>query len=144
MSFRIFGCGRFRFLSNEAIDRALTAHEQRFLDRHRDVCAQCRLVEDNQAMALNMLRATALHAEPADTFDRRVLRRVRLQNVRERFSYWSPAAIGATVAMGLVLAILQIISTPTNLPVRAHPAGEARRTVSTPMIPDLSPETPLK
>lgn len=142
MNVRIFGCGRFRFLSSEALDRPLSVREEKFLQRHRSVCAPCRVAEDNQAMALNMLRSTALNGEPAEGFDRRVLRRVRVQTLRESASYWSPAAIGATVATALVLGILQFVAKPTQLEERVSPTGEARRVIASPTIPDLRPESP--
>lgn len=91
-------------------------------------------------MALNMLRAAAIPAEPDEAFDRRLIRKVKLQGAREHVSYWSPVAIGATIALVLVLAAVQLVSRPQGLPENKSPAGEARLTdTGLPAIPDLNP-----
>ncbi len=78
--------------------------------------------------------------EPDESFDRRLLRRARVQTAREQVSYWSPAAIGATIALVLVLAAVQIVSKPRGLPESVSPAGEAKLTkTGFPTIPDLNP-----
>lgn len=141
MNLRLFGCGKFRFLSNEALDRSLKPGEQRFMERHRAACSTCHQAELNQHLALNMLRASALTPEPEDSFDRRLVRRVRLQGVRDQFGYWSPTAIGATIATVLVLALLQVVARPGGVPERNNPAGAAMRSdTRLPSIPDLNPD----
>lgn len=133
------GCGKFRLLSSDSLDRTLRPSEEAFLIRHRERCDSCRAIEANQRLALNMLRSTALLEEPTDGFDRRVLRRARIQSVRDGFGYWSPAAVGATIAAVLVLALLQIVGRPGNLRENSSPVGEARRTTIAPAIPDFAP-----
>jgi len=133
------GCGKFRVLSSDSLDRTLRPSEEAFLIRHRERCESCRTIEANQHLALNMLRATAIREEPTDGFDRRVLRRARIQSVREGFGYWSPAAVGATIAAVLVLALLQIVGRSGNLRENTSPVGEARRTTVAPAIPDFAP-----
>lgn len=133
------GCGKFRILSSDSLDRTLRPSEEAFLIRHRERCESCRTIEANQHLALNMLRSSALLEEPTDGFDRRVLRRARIQAVREGFGYWSPAAVGATIAAVLVLALLQIVGRPGNLRENMSPVGEARRTTTAPAIPDFAP-----
>ena len=141
MNLRLFGCGKFRYLSNEALDRPLRAGEERFMERHRAACSTCHQTDLNQHLALNMLRASALSPEPEDSFDRRLVRRARLQGVRAQFSYWSPTAIGATIATVLVLSILQVVARPGGVPERDNPAGAAMRTdARLPLIPDLHPD----
>lgn len=133
------GCGKFRVLSSDLLDRTLRPSEEAFLMRHRERCESCRTIEANQHLALNMLRSTAIHEEPTDGFDRRVLRRARIQSVREGFGYWSPAAVGATIAAVLVLALLNIVGRPGGLRENTTPVGEARRTTTVPAIPDFTP-----
>ncbi len=138
MIIRKFGCKRFEILASESLDRGLVPAEFRFMSQHREACARCRQSETSRVMALNMLRESAIPAQADDSFDRRLLRRARLQSAREQVSYWSPAAVGATVALVLVLAAVQLVSKPNGLPENNSPAGEARLSSSLPAVPDLN------
>ncbi len=67
-------------------------------------------------MALNMLREIKLEPEVSPQFDQRVLRRLRVQNSREGFSYWSPALVGAAIAAVTLLGALQLIAHSPSTP----------------------------
>ena len=102
-------CERFSRLASEAEDRDLKPSEQRFMEAHRDECAPCRQVEMSSACALNMLRGMSYSDEDLDispAFDERIIRKVRLNSVREGLRYWSPAAIGAGIACVALFAAL--------------------------------------
>ncbi len=137
----LFGCRKFSYLASEALDRPLTHSEAGFVERHRMACDSCRRTEENQSFALNMLRAAAIDDVPETNFDLRLIRRVKVQTIRESFSFWSPMAIGATVAMVLMLAVLQVVYKPTGIPQRNSPSGEAHRVTDSPMIPTFAPDT---
>lgn len=135
-------CRRFESLSSEGLDRTLTGAESQFLEAHREVCEACRQFEEQGALALNMLRQIAIEPECDDNFDRRLIRRARTQTVRDGFRYWSPVAVGATIAMIGVLAVLQVSLRSDSLPERRTEMGEAMRRTSTfPAVPELD-ETP--
>ncbi len=131
---RFFGCGRYRWLAYEALDRDLSEHEQEFFAQHEASCRRCEQHMAKGFAALNMLRGQALEASPKASFDERVLRRYRVISVRSSLRYWSPAMIGAAVAGLVILAALQMISTTSQLPAFSAPRGEAR--LSTPAFPD--------
>jgi hypothetical protein len=120
-------CKRFRKLWNDGDLRELEADELSFLDQHRDMCEECREFEASASFSLEMLRDATLDPVVSDNFDERVLRRVRVQTVRESLSYWSPALVGAGIACVAIFAALQIAAMPAQ-PKRAMlPDGEARR-----------------
>ncbi|HZH97914.1 MAG TPA: hypothetical protein VEX38_03005 [Fimbriimonadaceae bacterium] len=127
MSPRLFGCRKFKRLSNETLDREPSASEARFLFRHRSVCRPCREEEEAGAQALDMLRSSALDVEPRPNFDERLLRRLKIQSVRTSLTFWSPAVLGAAVAGFLLLAALQMVAQSGNLPQFKLPGGEAKR-----------------
>lgn len=106
------GCRHFGRLLNELADREPTPREASFLDRHRAACAPCRREEQAAALSLDLLRGCAFDAQVEDSFDRRVLRRARVQRVQDGFRYWSPAFGGALVASILLLAALQALTRP--------------------------------
>lgn len=135
-----FGCHKFRRLSNEKHDRELSQAEKNFLDRHRSACAPCRSAETDGALALNMLRQFALEADEPCTlqFEERVIRRWRVQHVREGVGYWSPALMGAIVAGVAVLAALQLVTRSSELPRVTLPGtAEALRELPKSNLPDL-------
>jgi len=113
VSFRLFGCTKYRRLSNERFDRDLALAEREFMAKHRAVCPDCRVTEAQGNTALNMLRLAAIEPEfeVADTshFDERILRRLRVQATRESVRYWSPAFFGAAIAGLSVLAALHLV-----------------------------------
>ena len=129
MSFRMFGCGKYRRLMNEKFDRTLGLTEREFMARHRSVCSDCRVNEAQSASALNMLRMAAIVEVEDDggvVFEERVMRRWRVQSTRESVRYWSPAFVGAVIAGLTVLATLQIVSNRPSMPSLTNPAGEVR------------------
>lgn len=137
-SLRSGECRLFDRLSSDSLDRELTGPEVDFLENHREACSACRATEEQGALALNMLRQLTLEPETDEAFDRRVIRRVKTQTVREGFRYWSPVAIGATLAMVGVLAVLHVALRPDAIPERGSPAGEARLDQGFPTVPDLT------
>jgi hypothetical protein len=128
VSFRMFGCGKYRRLMNEKFDRALSLRDREFMSRHRSVCDECRREEVQGACALNMLRLAAVEEDDFASgvvFEERVLRKLRVQSTRESVRYWSPAFVGAAIAGLTVLAALQLVSNRPTMPNSTNPAGEA-------------------
>lgn len=135
-------CRRFERLTNDALDRDLTDSELGFVESHRCRCSSCQHREESSAFALNMLRSSAVEPEVDDSYDRRLLRRFHTQTARDGFSYWSPVALGATLAMVGILAALHVALAPDKLPEHGTAASEARRAdTGFPAVPDL-PSTP--
>ncbi len=131
-------CRRFRKLVDEDV-RFLSERESAFVAKHRAECAACRLAETQGALALSMLRMSAMEVEVAPSFEERVLRRYKVQRAHESLKFWSPALIGAAVAGVAVLAGLQIVLNSSNLPSLRPLSGEAHRLKDrTPVFPDLS------
>lgn len=128
-------CRRFAYLLNESEDRSLDGDESSFFERHRATCPKCSQLSKSGA-GLNMMRICALDAEPSFGFDERVIRRLHVAKARASFSYWLPALMGGAVAGLALLAALQMISQPDQLPV-FRGDGEAKRVSSTPIFPDL-------
>lgn len=110
MNFRLFGCGKFKWLAIEKFDRELTPREHDFYRRHREVCFTCLRYEQQGTNAMNLLGAGAIEAEISDNFDERVLRMWRKQPKRMALRYWSPVLAGAAVAGLALLATLQLIT----------------------------------
>jgi len=139
MKMRFFGCGKFNWLASEREDRDLTARELRFLARHRSVCDVCAKGEEAASMALNMLRQARLEdTEASPRFNRRVIRRFRLSNIRGSFQYWSPAVYGAAIAAVALIAALQLLARSSQLPVFRAAGADARRIqVDSPVFPTV-------
>ena len=136
-------CQRFSRLSSEAEDRELKPSEQRFLDTHRDECEACLEEAATAFFAMNMLREAAYEEDEIEIspmFDERIIRMVRLNSVRSRISYWSPAALGAGVACIALFAVLHVAATPTQMKEAEVPGGQARNTVRK-HYPNLELET---
>jgi hypothetical protein len=127
MNVRLFGCGKFSWLSSESLDRNLTEREMRFMEKHRAACHECAFEEKQGALALNMLRQASLEADSTPHFDERVLRLHRIRSVRASLGYWSPAVLGATIAVIAVLAGLQLVANSGRLPVFGGVGAETRR-----------------
>lgn len=125
---RLFGCQKFSRLSNEQADRELTPAEQKFLERHRGVCDDCAQLEQTTACALNMLRMAALEPEVAPMFEDRVIRRLRVQQVKESLNYWSPALVGAGIACIVIFVTLQLASSSVQTGRANIPAARANLT----------------
>lgn len=138
MSYRVFGCGKYRRLMNEKFDRTLSLREREFMARHKSVCSDCHREETQSACALNMLRMAAVGDDEMDNsrvFEDRVLRRWRIQSTRESVRYWSPAFLGAVLAGLTVLAALQVVSNRPTIPGSVNPPGEARLRQGTDRLP---------
>lgn len=116
MTWRLFGCEKFRWLSSESADRQLNPKEIKFLEKHRAVCIECVRAEDQSASALNMLRSITLEAEASPAFEDRVLRRLKVSRARESFRYWSPSFVGAGIACVAIFSALQIVATGSTKP----------------------------
>jgi hypothetical protein len=127
MTLPLFGCHKFQVLSSEASDRALLEREAAFLTAHRQRCVKCRRAEASSCMALNMLRASALEPDVTSGFDDRLIRRIRVQQVRESLTYWSPAMAGAAIACITIFAALALIARAPQGKHSIPQAGEARR-----------------
>lgn len=110
MNFRLFGCGKFKWLAIEKFDRELTPRELDFYRKHREVCFTCMRYEQQGTNAMNMLTSAAMEPEISDNFDERVLRMLRKQPKRLALNYWSPVFAGAAVAALAVVATLQLIA----------------------------------
>lgn len=149
MRLRPFGCADFGRLNSERLDRSLTPVEERLVEMHRASCAACSQVEEDAHEALQMLRLAALEPEPDTGFDTRVLRKVKVQLVRTKFNYWSPALFGAAIAGIAILAALQMIADVSRLPAIRVPGGQgpemSRRDPSFPRLEAQPPaESPLQ
>ncbi|MGV3616854.1 MAG: zf-HC2 domain-containing protein [Fimbriimonas sp.] len=121
-------CQRFSRLSSEAEDRDLKPSEHRFLEAHREACPECRETETVAACALNMLRDMSFDddIEISPTFDERIIRRLKVNTVREGIRYWSPAAVGAGIACVALFAALHVAATPTQMKDADVPGGQVR------------------
>ncbi len=109
MNFRLFGCGKFRYLAIERFDRELRPNENEFYRKHREVCFACMRYEQQGVNAMNLLSAAAIEPEISENFDEKVLRQLRRPRHKVAISYWSPILAGAAVAGLAVIASLQLI-----------------------------------
>jgi hypothetical protein len=123
-------CKRFRKLWNDRDVRELSKGELGYLDRHKEMCDDCREFELSSALSLGILREATLEPEVSVGFDERVLRKVRVQTVRESLGYWSPALIGAGIACIAIFAAVQIAAIPVQPKRALLPDGEARRSLN--------------
>ncbi len=119
-------CNKFRKLAGEQAGHPVTKSESAFLEAHRTECADCREYEQFNAMAMNLLRESAMEPEFNPNFEDRILRKLRVQTSRASIGYWSPAVVGAFVAGLAIVAALQLITRSADLPRIQMPGGEAR------------------
>lgn len=112
---------------HERFDRQLSVRELSFLEAHRVTCPECRVSERQGALALSMLRNSAIEPELTPNFNERLVRRWHVQTVKNSLGFWSPAFVGAVVAALLVLASLQIVSQSGKFPTVTLNGHEARR-----------------
>ncbi len=124
---RIFGCKKFIRLTSEQEDRDLNPSEERFLSRHREVCEECAQVARTTSNALNMLRLAAMEPEIEPMFEDRVIRKLKVQQVKESLNYWSPALVGAAIACAVIFVTLHLASSPTQMKRANLNSNEARR-----------------
>lgn len=80
--------------------------------------------------SLNMLRAMAINVQPSDSFDVRLVRRVRVERGRERFAYWFPAVVGAGIASFATFALMQLVTASHPVKPFLNRAAEARNSVA--------------
>lgn len=136
MNLFLHGCRKFSFLLNEAEDRVLQADEHSFLDRHSEECAKCAALATT-AMGLNMLRLCAIEPAVDSGFDDRVMRRLQLGMAKSSVRYWTPAVLGGAIAGIAILAAIQMISRPQQLPVFRGNSEARNLSNSGPMFPEL-------
>ncbi len=137
MIVRIFGCKKFSRLLSERDDRDLAVSEERFLERHRVACVDCRRSERTSESALNMLRAASLEPEIAPMFEDRVIRKLKVQTVKESLNYWSPALVGAGIACIALFVALHLAASPAQLNKTEVTTGEAERYIAPATKPNL-------
>ena len=142
MKCRLFGCKKFRRLSSEQADRTLSRSEDRFLLKHRSVCSECTRAKVSSTYALNMLRMAALEPEIAPMFEDRVIRKLKVQQVRESLNYWSPALVGAGIACGVIFVTLHLATSPGQTRRAELPAAQSRQDVQTRIVPKLELDHP--
>lgn len=115
MNIRLFGCGKFQYLSIEKFDRQLTPKEDSFYRKHREVCFSCLRHEQQGLNAMNLLNSAAIEPEISEDFDANVLAGYRKSRKRVAITYWSPVFAGAALACLALLATLQLLSrSPIN------------------------------
>ncbi|MCX7799395.1 MAG: hypothetical protein N2109_03530 [Fimbriimonadales bacterium] len=135
-----FACRRFRRLCLEARDRDLAPGELRFTERHGAACPRCAEHRRASEQALSALRNLGGRTNlPCERLTGRVLRRFRVENVRQSFRYWSPALLAASVAAALVLAAIQVATRHPSTDVFQPGDSQARRITIAPVLPDLTP-----
>lgn len=125
MNCRLFGCRKFSRLCSEQADRQLSPAEVRFLTRHRAVCSDCSSLEQTTACALNMLRLAALEPEIQPMFEDRVIRRLKVRQVKESLNYWSPALVGAGIACIVLFVTLHLAASTSQVNQANLPNGHA-------------------
>ena len=133
------GCRKFNRLLNEIADRETTPREQAFLESHRETCPVCFEEERAANTSLHLLRDCAFQYGVEDAFDRRVLRRAKLQSVHDGFRYWSPAFTGGLVAATLLLAAVQALTRPitTGTPQNVEASRGVQGSLAMKTIPTL-------
>lgn len=134
MRFLVNRCRRFEWLLNETEDRPLQADEHAFMEAHRRVCVPCERLARG-SIGLNMLRDAAIDVPVDSAFGDRVIRRLRIQESKAGLMYWSPAVLSGAIAGLAILAAIQMVSRPEQLPVFSG-AGDARK-VAQPVFPEL-------
>jgi hypothetical protein len=113
MNWRLFGCGKFRWLAIERYDRELNQGEESFYRKHREVCFECLRYEQQGVNAMNLLIAASVEPEVSANFDEKVIRELRRTTVpRTSFAYWTPMVAGAAVAGLAIVAALQLLTGP--------------------------------
>lgn len=115
MNIRLFGCGKFKYLSIEKFDRQLTPKEEGFYRKHREVCFSCLRHEQQGQNAMNLLSSASIEPEISEDFDAKVLAMYQKSRKRVAITYWSPVFAGAALACLALLATLQLLSrSPLN------------------------------
>lgn len=141
MKFRL-ACRRFYRLISSSTDGDIRLADQAFMHRHRAECSDCRMREEQYSLALNMLREASFDGQSESNFDSRVLRRFHVDRVRSSVGYWSPAILGAGIAMVVMLAAIQLVSRSSELPVFNVGGAGVNRAEDAPAIPLLENRSP--
>ena len=77
-----------------------------------------------------MLRAMTINVQPSEAFDVRLVRRVHLEQRRDRFAYWFPAIIGAGIASFATFALMQLVTASHPVKPFLKSPAEARNDVA--------------
>lgn len=129
-----------------AHDGELRGLRARFVDKHREACAECAEHEQSHLSLGMLLRGSALTAQPSEDFDRQLMLRWKDElRARRTLVYWSPTIIGASVAAIALLALLQLLTGASKVNPVDITGHEARRGASGEVqLPLLRvPETPF-
>lgn len=137
-----FACRKFYRLISSPNEGAIRWDDQAFMDRHRAECSDCRRHEEQFSLALNMLREASFDGQSESNFDSRVLRRFHVDRVRSSVGYWSPAILGAGIAMIVMLAAIQLVSRSSDLPVFNVGGAGVKRAADAPAIPLFENRSP--
>ena len=81
----------------------------------------------------------ALEPEVTPLFEDRVIRRLKVQGVKDSLNYWSPALIGAGIACLLIFVTLHLASNPNPVKRLNISSNEARREVAPRLELDRAP-----
>jgi hypothetical protein len=84
-----------------------------------------------------MLRAASLEPEIAPMFEDRVIRKLKVQTVKESLNYWSPALVGAGIACIALFVALHLAASPAQLNKTEVTTGEAERYIAPATKPNL-------
>ena len=77
-----------------------------------------------------MLRMATLEPEVAPMFEDRVIRRLKVQQVKESLNYWLPALVGAGIACIVIFVTLHLAAVPVQMKNANLPSGEAKKEVT--------------
>ncbi len=130
-------CSRFSYIINAKTEDEMSKSELDFVANHGNECDRCAQYHETD-YGINLLRSCQIEPIISNGFNDRVIRLARVSLRKTAFSYWSPALAGATIAGLAVLAVVQLVSKPNQLPV-FRATGEARK-VHSPMFP--TPDSP--
>jgi hypothetical protein len=67
-----------------------------------------------------------LEPEIAPMFEDRVIRRLKVQQVKESLNYWLPALVGAGIACVVIFVTLHLASAPAQMKIANLPDGQSR------------------
>jgi hypothetical protein len=125
-------CSKFSYIINAKSEDEMSSSELEFVASHSSDCDRCtRYLGTN--LGINLLQSCQIEPTVSSGFDERVIRLSRVLTKKTSLAYWSPAFAGAAIAGLAVLAVIQLVSKPHQLPV-FRATGEARR-VQSPMFP---------
>lgn len=72
-----------------------------------------------------MLRLAALEPEIQPMFEDRVIRRLKVRQVKESLNYWSPALVGAGIACIVLFVTLHLAASTSQVNQANLPNGHA-------------------